>query len=72
VFGALRRHRVRLEGMLLKPNMVVSGSECAEQAGIDEVADATLACLREVVPAAVPGIVFSCRGARATRRRPRT
>jgi fructose-bisphosphate aldolase class I len=58
VFGALRRHRVRLEGMLLKPNMVVSGSESAEQAGVEEVADATLACLREVVPAAVPGIVF--------------
>jgi fructose-bisphosphate aldolase, class I len=37
---------------------VVSGGESAEQAGIDEVADATLACLREVVPAAVPGIVF--------------
>jgi fructose-bisphosphate aldolase, class I len=58
VFEALRRHRVRLEGMLLKPNMVVPGSECAEQAGIDEVAEATVRCLREVVPAAVPGIVF--------------
>jgi fructose-bisphosphate aldolase, class I len=58
VFAALRLHRVRLEGMLLKPNMVVSGSECPEQAGVDEVADATLRCLREVVPAAVPGIVF--------------
>jgi fructose-bisphosphate aldolase, class I len=64
VFGALRRHRVRLEGMLLKPNMVVSGGESAEQAGIDEVADATLACLREVVPAAVPGIVFLSGGQR--------
>jgi fructose-bisphosphate aldolase class I len=58
VFEALRRHRVRLEGMLLKPNMVVSGSDCAEQAGVDEVAEATLGCLRETVPAAVPGIVF--------------
>ncbi len=58
VFDALRRHRVRLEGMLLKPNMVVSGSDCAEQAGVDEVAGATLGCMREVVPAAVPGIVF--------------
>jgi fructose-bisphosphate aldolase, class I len=58
VFGALRRHRVRLQGMLLKPNMVVPGSDAAEQAGVDEVADATLACLRETVPAAVPGIVF--------------
>jgi fructose-bisphosphate aldolase class I len=50
--------------MLLKPNMVVSGGESAEQAGIDEVADATLACLREVVPAAVPGIVFLSGGQR--------
>jgi fructose-bisphosphate aldolase, class I len=58
VFGALRRHRVRLGGMLLKPNMVVSGSNSAEQAGVEEVADATVGCLREVVPAAVPGIVF--------------
>src|SRR6266511_3385364 len=59
VFEALRRHRVRLEGMLLKPNMVVAGSECPEQAGVDEVAAETLGCLRETVPAAVPGIVFS-------------
>jgi fructose-bisphosphate aldolase class I len=58
VFEALRRHRVRLEGMLLKPNMVVAGSECPEQAGVDEVAAETLGCLRETVPAAVPGIVF--------------
>jgi fructose-bisphosphate aldolase class I len=58
VFGALRRHQVRLGGMLLKPNMVVSGSNSAEQAGVEEVAEATLGCLREVVPAAVPGIVF--------------
>jgi hypothetical protein len=58
LFEALRRHRVRLEGMLLKPNMVVPGSQYAEQAGVDEVAAATVRCLREVVPAAVPGIVF--------------
>ncbi len=58
VFEALRRHRVRLEGMLLKPNMVVAGSECPEQAGVDKVAAETLGCLRETVPAAVPGIVF--------------
>ena len=44
--------------MLLKPNMVLSGSECAEQAGIDEVASATVRCLRDNVPASVPGIVF--------------
>ena len=58
VFDALRRHRVRLEGMLLKPNMVLPGSACPEQASVDTVAEATVRCLRETVPAAVPGIVF--------------
>jgi fructose-bisphosphate aldolase class I len=58
VFGALRQHRVGLEGMLLKPNMVLSGSDCSEQAGVDEVAEATVRCMRQAVPAAVPGIVF--------------
>jgi len=58
VFAALRRHRVRLDGILLKPNMVLSGSDCPTQAGAAEVAAATLACLRDTVPASVPGIVF--------------
>jgi fructose-bisphosphate aldolase, class I len=58
VFAALHRHRVRLDGMLLKPNMVVSGSDCPTQADVDQVARATLACLRDHVPASVPGIVF--------------
>jgi fructose-bisphosphate aldolase, class I len=58
VFAALRRHRVHFDGMLLKPNMVVSGSACPEQAGVREVAEATIRCLRDNVPAAVPGIVF--------------
>ncbi|HEX2157572.1 MAG TPA: class I fructose-bisphosphate aldolase [Actinomycetes bacterium] len=58
VFAALYRHRVRLDGMLLKPNMVVSGSDCPTQAGVEQVAEATLACLRDHVPASVPGIVF--------------
>jgi fructose-bisphosphate aldolase, class I len=44
--------------MLLKPNMVVSGTDCAVQAPVDAVADATIACFRATVPAAVPGIVF--------------
>jgi len=44
--------------MLLKPNMVLSGTENASQASVDQVAEATLACFRDVVPAAVPGIVF--------------
>jgi fructose-bisphosphate aldolase class I len=58
VFAALWRHRVRLDGMLLKPNMVVSGSDAPVQAGVDQVAEATVACLRDHVPASVPGIVF--------------
>jgi fructose-bisphosphate aldolase class I len=58
VFAALRRHRVRIDGMLLKPNMVVSGRASREQAGVQEVAEATIRCLRDNVPAAVPGIVF--------------
>ncbi len=58
VFSALAAHRVEFEGMLLKPNMVLSGKECPVQAGPEEVASATLRCLRRFVPAAVPGIVF--------------
>ena len=58
VFAALRRHRVRFDGMLLKPNMVLSGSDCPTQAGAEQVAEATVACLRDNVPASVPGIVF--------------
>jgi fructose-bisphosphate aldolase class 1 len=44
--------------MLLKPNMVIAGKECPHQAGVQDVATATLRCLRRNVPAAVPGIVF--------------
>ena len=58
VFHALFEKRVRLEGMLLKPNMVVSGKESRKQASVEEVAAATVRCLRRHVPAAVPGIVF--------------
>ncbi len=58
VFSRLRAHRVRLEGILLKPNMVVSGKKCPHQAGPEEVAEATIRCFRRVVPPAVPGIVF--------------
>jgi fructose-bisphosphate aldolase class I len=57
-FQELFFQRVGLEGMLLKPNMVLSGKEAAEQAGVEEVAAATVRCLRSAVPAAVPGIVF--------------
>jgi fructose-bisphosphate aldolase, class I len=58
VFAALRAHRVRLDGTLLKPNMVLSGTDCPEQAGVQQVADTTVRCLRDAVPASVPGIVF--------------
>ncbi|OGW68852.1 MAG: fructose-bisphosphate aldolase [Nitrospirae bacterium RIFCSPLOWO2_01_FULL_62_17] len=58
VFHALFEQGVRLEGMLLKPNMVISGKDCPKQASVQEVATATLRCLRRHVPAAVPGIVF--------------
>jgi fructose-bisphosphate aldolase class I len=58
VFAALHDQRVPLAQILLKPNMVLSGSECPTQAGIREVAEATLRCFRDNVPAAVPGIVF--------------
>jgi len=58
VFNQLCTQRVMLEGMLLKPNMVLSGLTCPKQAGVDEVADATVTCLLRSVPAAVPGIAF--------------
>jgi fructose-bisphosphate aldolase class I len=58
VFTELRDQRVEPEGMLLKPNMVLSGYESSAQASHDEVAEWTIRCLRRHVPAAVPGIVF--------------
>jgi fructose-bisphosphate aldolase class I len=57
-FTALFLHRVHLEGMILKPSMVVSGKENPRQAGVDEVAERTLRCLKRTVPGAVPGIAF--------------
>jgi fructose-bisphosphate aldolase, class I len=58
VFTELHDQRVELEGMLLKPNMVLSGYDSPDQASTEEVAQQTLRCLRHNVPAAVPGIVF--------------
>jgi fructose-bisphosphate aldolase, class I len=58
VFNELFSQRVVYERMLLKPNMVISGNECSDQAGPEQVAKATIRCFRSVVPAAVPGIVF--------------
>jgi len=58
VFIQLNCQRVVLEGMILKPNMVLPGLTCPTQASVDEVADATVNCLLQTVPAAVPGIAF--------------
>jgi fructose-bisphosphate aldolase, class I len=57
-FTALYLHRVHLEGMILKPSMVVSGKDNPRQAGVEEVAERTLRCLKRSVPSAVPGIAF--------------
>ena len=58
VFSHLYSQRVMLEGMILKANMVLPGLTCPKQESVDEVADATVKCLLQVVPAAVPGIAF--------------
>ncbi len=58
VFEALATQRVLLEGMILKPNMVVPGLKCAVQDSVDDVADATIRVFRRGVPAAVGGIAF--------------
>jgi fructose-bisphosphate aldolase class I len=58
VYNELSLQDVELEGTLLKPNMVLSGTECDEQADVQEVAEATVRVLKRTVPAAVPGIVF--------------
>jgi fructose-bisphosphate aldolase class I len=58
VFNQLYTQGVLLEGMILKPNMVVPGLICPQKATIYEVADATVECFLRVVPAAVPGIAF--------------
>jgi fructose-bisphosphate aldolase class I len=58
VFNQLYLQRVQLEGLILKPNMVLPGLTCPTQETVDEVADATVKCLFRAVPAAVPGIMF--------------
>jgi len=58
VFIQLNSQRVMLEGMILKPNMVLPGLTSPHEASVDEVADATVKCLLRAVPAAVPGIAF--------------
>lgn len=58
LFDALYQHNVALEGTILKASMVLPGSESGEKASIEEVAEATLMCLKSTVPAILPGIVF--------------
>jgi fructose-bisphosphate aldolase class I len=57
-FSALYEQRVLLEGTILKSSMVLSGKDCPVQAGVQEVAEATIRCLLRSVPAAIPGVVF--------------
>ena len=58
LYTALAEQDVRLEGTVLKASMVLSGKDCPSRASVAEVAERTLACLRNTVPAAVPGVVF--------------
>jgi fructose-bisphosphate aldolase class I len=58
VFDQLYQQRVMLEGVILKPNMVLPGLACPKQESVDEVADVTVKCLLRAVPAAVPGVTF--------------
>ena len=58
LYDQLARHRVVLEASLLKPNMVLPGTDCPDRAAPPTVAEATIGVLRQAVPAAVPGIVF--------------
>ena len=57
-FDEVRDHGVELSGLLLKPNMVISGKNASEQAGVEQVARNTVECLLRTVPPAVPGVVF--------------
>ena len=58
VFTELHIAKVALEGIVLKPNMIVCGKKCADRSNVDQVAEATISCLKNTVPAAVPGIAY--------------
>ncbi len=58
LYDELYAQKVILEGTILKPNMVLSGTQCSTQAGVEQVAEQTVKCLKRAVPAAVPGICF--------------
>ncbi|MBB3053589.1 fructose-bisphosphate aldolase class I [Prauserella isguenensis] len=64
VFAELDLMQVQLDGIVLKPNMVVAGSECPEQPSVEDVANATVESLRAAVPTSVPGIAFLSGGQR--------
>ncbi len=66
VFAQLAGHRIYLEGMVLKPNMVISGKKAANRASPEQVAEATVRCLKRHVPPAVPGIAFLSGGQSST------
>jgi len=58
VFSQLAQQKVLLEGMLLKPSMVISGGSAVKRAGAEEVAEKTIECFKRSLPASVPGVVF--------------
>ncbi|MDZ7587618.1 MAG: class I fructose-bisphosphate aldolase [Patescibacteria group bacterium] len=58
VFSELKKYKVMLEGILLKPNMVLSGKDCLTPASVKEIAEATVRCFKKHVPVEVPGCVF--------------
>ena len=66
VFEALAAHKIYLEGMVLKPNMIISGKKAANRASPEAVAEATVRCLKRHVPPAVPGIAFLSGGQSST------
>jgi fructose-bisphosphate aldolase class I len=66
VFDALAAHEIYLEGMVLKPNMVISGKKASNRASPEAVAEATVRCLKRHVPPAVPGIAFLSGGQSST------
>ncbi len=58
LFASLYEQNIMLEGTILKASMVLPGKNCSQQASVEEVAEATIRCLKSAVPAALPGIVF--------------
>jgi fructose-bisphosphate aldolase class I len=58
LFDEIYAQGILLEGMILKPNMMLPGLDCPTKSGINEVADTTITCLLQIVPAAVSGIAF--------------